>query len=140
MAGNPTRYKGSAASLSIGFSDSAKTDLTGIARGLDTFSIDEQEDSRDVPGGGDTATMQPLGTKRGNSSFSIDENNITGPLLHGKNGRRYYVDYGPEGNAAGSPKYSYEAIATISHSIEEGGVRRFNVTLSHDGLITEGTF
>ena len=136
----PTRYKGSAAFFSIGLTEADQTNLTGEARGLDSISFSEVEDQRDVPGGGITATKQALGYREGNSSISVDENEFTRPVFWAKNGRRFYCTYGPEGNGSGAPKYTFEAIGTITHTFEERGVRRFSVELAHDGLATLTTF
>lgn len=137
---NPTRYKGSGAFFSIGLAVDAQVNLTGIARGLDSISFSEVEDQRDVPGGGVTATKQALGYREGTSSISVDENEFTRPLFWSKNGKRFYVTYGPEGNGSGLPKYTYEAIGTITHTFEERGVRRFSIELAHDGLAVLSTF
>ena len=137
----PTRYKGSAAYLSIGITEADQVAVSGVALGLDSINLNEVEDQRDVPGGGTTSTKQALGYREGTSSLTVDENPTTAPVFHGKNGRRFYCTYGPEGNASGMPKLTFEAIGTITHMIEERGVRRFNVELAHDGLIDRtGTF
>ena len=120
--------------------ENEQTNITGVASGLDGISINEVEDQRDVPGGGITKAKQALGYREGTCTFNIDENSITGPLFHGKNGRRFYVTHGPQGNGTGNPKRTFEAIATITHNIEERGARRFNVTLSIDGLIKRTVF
>lgn len=140
MAGNPTRHKGSAAFLSLGLTEADQVNLSGIARGLDNINVDEQEQTRPVPGGGVTRTVQALGYRKGNANLSIDENVYTGPLFHGKNGRRMYAVYGPEGNGVGSPKLTFEAICEVAHNIESAGVRRFSVTLRVDGVVTRGVF
>ena len=137
---NPTRYKGSGAFFSIGLAGPGQTNLTGEARGLDSISFSEVEDQRDVPGGGVTASKQALSYREGTSSISVDENEFTRPLFWAKNGRRFYCTYGPEGNASGAPKYTWEAIGTITHTFEERSVRRFSVELAHDGLVTLGVF
>ena len=137
---NPTRYKGSGLYLSLGLTQNAETAISGIARGLDTFSLSNVEDQRDVPGGGDVMGKQALGYREGNAEFTVDENETTRPLFWGKNARRFYCTYGPEGNASGSPKFAFEAIATITHNWEERAVRRFQVSLAVDGDVDEGTF
>ena len=68
MAGNPTRYKGSGAYLSVGLAEAAQVDLTGIARGLDTFSLSEVEDQRDIPGGAATTGSRPYPPPRASGS------------------------------------------------------------------------
>ena len=136
------RAKGSAAYLAASLSENDPNPviLSGIARGLDNIELSEDEDTRDVPGGGVTATRQNLGYKQGTSSISIDENDFTKGLFHGINGKRMYMTYGPDGNATDARKFDFEAIATISHDIENRGVRRFSVEFAHDGLITVGKF
>ena len=114
--------------------------LSGIARGLDNIDLTENEDSRDVPGGGVTTTRQNLGYKQGSSSISVDENVFTAPLFHGKNGRRYYVVYGPDGLVDGEQKLTFEAIGTVTHTSEQRGPRRFTVEWAHDGIVDHGEF
>lgn len=84
MAGNPTRHKGSAAFLSLGLTEADQVNLSGIARGLDNINVDEQEQTRPVPGGGVTRTVQALGYRKGNANLSIDENVYTGRCFMGR--------------------------------------------------------
>ena len=135
-----------AASLTSLIADNVN--LSGVARGLDNIDVTENEDSRDVPGGGVTSTRQNLGYKQGSSSITVDENDFTAPLFHGKNGRRFYVTYGPDGlpstaataQAEEKQKLTFEAIATITHTSEQRGPRRFTVEWQHDGIIDRSDF
>ena len=134
------RYKGSRAVLKIARDGvTPLVDISAVTLGLDSFDVDEVEDTREVPGGAAQVTSQALGYREGSSSFTVDENAITAPIFVGGNGRKYDIEFSPQGVASGGPSQTFEAIAEISHSFEARGVRRFSVSLSHDGLITRAT-
>ena len=131
--------KGSAAVLKISLHGQTLVNISGTLRGLSGFDISEVEDSRPIPGGGVQIGSQLLGYKEGSSSFTVDENATTAPVFWGRFGRRFDVEWDPEGLGTGTPKHTFEAIADISHAWEARGVRRFSVTLNHDGLIARAT-
>ena len=134
------RHKGSSAYFGVALEGETKVNLAGAARGLDSISINEVEDQRDIPGGGVYQARQPIGYKQGSSSFTVDENDLS-RFLHGKIGKRLELEYGPEGNTTGKPKWNWEAIiASHTHSVENRGVRRISIDLNHDGLIAESTY
>ena len=134
----PTRYKGSAAVLKIARDGQPLVNFSGHARGLDGFDFSRVEDDREIPGGGTQISRQLLGYEEATASFTTDENSITAPVLFGSNGRRVDVEWNPRGEATGQPKFTFEAIATVSHTYEPRGARRFSVELEVDGPITQG--
>ena len=137
----PARVKGSGLYLGIGLTESAtKTELSGIARGLDAFDLQKVEDQRDTPGSGEVMGKQSIGYVDGTASFNVDENSITRHLFFGKNAQRVYVEYGPQGQVATKPKFTFEAIQTVTWNWEERSVRRYTVQLQVDGDITEGVY
>ena len=133
------RYKGSRSVLKIARDGQTLVNISAVTLGLDGFDADEVEDTRSVPGGAEQVTSQALGYREGSSSFTVDENATTAPIFVGGNGRRYDIEFSPRGVASGQPRSTFKAIAEVSHSFEARGVRRFSVSLSHNGLITRAT-
>lgn len=134
------RHKGSGEVYKITPSGGTLTDISVEAVGLDGINLTQNEDLREVPGGGSQRTSQQLGYREGSSTFTVDENDVTAPLLVGRSGQKFENEYGPEGEASGMPRYTYISFAEVSHSFEARGVRRLACTMYHSGLITRDTY
>ena len=64
---------------------------------------------------------------------------MTIPVLLGRNGKRYLVRWRPQGVGAGLPEVTFEAIATITRTMNGRGRRDFDIDLAVDGAIGGGT-
>ena len=135
-----TRYPGQKSYLGIARESNTLVDLTEVLRGLDSISLSEVEDTREIPGYGGVSASQLLGYIEGTGSFGIDDNSVTHPLFFGGNGRRFDVSFGPEGNASGAPSQTAVAYVEATLTGEARGVRRWAITLTVDGLITHSTY
>ena len=137
----PTRFKGSQIYLGVNLHGITPLEnFAGPFRGLSNVEVSDVFDIREIPGGGENIGTQVLQYREGTMSFEVDDNEITHAILFGHTARRFDVVFGPEGNSTGKPRWTFEAIATITHTCEPRGVRRHSVSLDIDGLITRDTF
>ena len=136
----PARFKGSNIYLGIALHGNTKVNIAGPFRGLSTVEVSDVYDIREIPGGGTTVGSQILNYREGTMTFEVDDNVHSHTVLFGRTARRFDVEFGPEGNATGKPKWTFEGIATITHTCDPRGIRRHSVSLDIDGLITRGTY
>ena len=129
MAG--TLGSGSELNMRLGTSGTY-TSLLEPGVGCDTVAVNLDRDSRVVPGGGNYEVTEVIDQVEGVVSFTVDENDTTRPLFWGKGLRRFSFEWTPNGGS----QVSGEAVATIVHTYEERGPRRFAVTLAVDGDTT----
>ena len=88
---------------------------------------------------GGLTTSRKTGYRVNSGSFTIAETPVTIPVLLGRNGKRFQVRWRPQGVGAGRAEATFEAIATVSRSMNGRGRRDFGVDLMVDGAVTRGT-
>ena len=85
---------------------------------------------------GGLTTVQNAGTAQISGDFSVAENEVTLPLFLGQNGQRFDFDW--ENQGASADGQMWEAVVTVSRSMESRGKRMFNITWTSDGAVTTG--
>ena len=124
---------GSTSELNVRFGTTGTyTSLLDPGVGCDSVNVNLDRGSRVVPGGGNYEISEVIDQVEGVVGFTIDENDTTRPLFWGKGLRRFGFEWTPTGGS----QVSGEAVATIIHTYEERGPRRFAVTLAVDGDTT----
>ena len=132
------RHEGGEQNLTVALGAGAAVDVSATLRGWDGIDINQEEDEREIPGGGKRVGTQYLGYKEGQSSMTVDINIFTVPLFWMKSGRLFNFVYSPEGVAPNRPRWTWSAKLSIRTVFSRRGVGRFTCRILHDGLVTEG--
>ena len=126
-----THGAGSSLEVSLG-TTGPFVEMLAPGGGCESYTANFDKGSRTVPGGGNYETTEVVNVIEGIITYSVDENDISRPLYFGKGLRRFRFRETP----AGGSLRAGEAAATIIHTYEERGPRRFAVTLAVDGDTT----
>ena len=118
--------------VEVGLRQDSQTKLEGVV----LFRLRDHRPPLPSPSG-----LVPSGLKDQIAELTVYENDTTRPLFWGKNGCRFYGTFGPEGNAAGSPKWQFEGIGEVTHKELDAGAQLFKVRVLVDGKgVVKGKF
>ena len=88
---------------------------------------------------GGLTTSRKTGYRVNSGNFTIAETPTTIPVLLGRNGKRFLVRHRPQGAGSGLPEATFEAIATVTRTMNGRGRRDFGVDFAVDGAVARGT-
>ena len=103
----------------------------GDDSGFSGFNLAYEGNTYENKSGGLTTEFY-AGSTVASADFEVAENETTLPLLLGGNGQRYDVQWLRDGTSM----LSFEAVATVSRTMEDRGKRMFSVELMVDGTIS----
>ena len=132
----------SGAAQELALSDVLAVPVYGVVSGPGTafsgLTLSPEVGTDESTSGGLT-TSRKTGYRVTSGSFTIAETPDTVPVLLGRNGKRFLARWRPQGVGAGRAEVTFEAIATVSRSMNGRGRRDFSVDLMVDGTVEQGT-
>ena len=112
--------------------------LSGPGTAFGGLTVSPEVGTDESTSGGLT-TSRKTGYRVNSASFTIAETPGTIPVLLGRNGKRFLVRWRPNGAGSGLAEVLFEAIATITRTMNGRGRRDFGVEMAVDGAITRST-
>lgn len=133
-------YQGKNRVLKIGRTAGALVTVSGPGGGFAGFDRSSNAAARMVPGGGDDTFYQPPAKIPKSVNLNIDANSRTWPILWGWDGQRLYVEDNPLGEAAGTPKDTFQVVlGPVNLPGPVDGELVFAITGNVSGAITTTT-
>ena len=112
--------------------------LSGTGTAFSGLTLTPEVGTDESTSGGLT-TSRKTGYRVNSASYTIAETPTTIPVLLGRNGKRFLLRWRPNGVGSGLAEVTFEAIATITRTMNGRGRRDFGVELAVDGAITRST-
>ena len=131
---------GKTSGLLLGTTLANKVTITGIGVGTSNITAGHAQDSRPAPGGRGVLAAQLGNFTTNDFAIATDSNSVHDPIFRRVNGQRLYGTWRPEGEGSGLPEYTFEAVATVSLTLDMGSdAATWAITLAVDGEPAETT-
>lgn len=124
--------------VALGENQTPSLDLAA-GHGMASFQFSRPKGVVTVAGTGDHATNETTPRRVTTLSFTVNDNDDTRPLFLMKHGSLFSCLVAEEGEAAGQTRFTFNARATVTHSVPGEGACTFGLSFTADGAVTEAT-
>ena len=135
-------YLGKDIYLAMGTSASSLTEVSGQGNGLTSVGFGDDVATVEKMGTGNYRERQSGEVHAYTVSIVVQLGDVTYPLISGQQGVLQYFDFGPRGNAANNPKFTFSGfinLGTTSYAVGTPEVP-VTVTVEVNGEVVEGTY